>query len=268
MKTNENVSREHLEYLRGRRRRRTGIALARVAVLMLSLGMWEGAAALGIIDTFIFSCPSRILHTLKELTLSGELFLHAGITLGETLLGFAIATAVGTALALVLWWNDTVRRIAEPYLVVINSLPKIALGPLIIIWFGSGVKAIVTMAFLITVTVTLMTMLGAFMQTDANKILLMRSLGASRAEMLLKLIIPSSMPTFISVLKINVGMSWIGSIMGEYLVSRAGIGYLIVYGGQVFRMDLVFASTLVLCALATGMYALVSLFERLIRPAD
>ncbi|MBQ9709768.1 MAG: ABC transporter permease [Clostridia bacterium] len=265
MKTDKSISREHLLYLRGRRRERILITLARRAVLIALLGVWELAAAVGLIDAFVFSSPSRIFVALKDLTASGELFLHAGVTLAETLIGFIISTAIGTALALLLWWNGRIKQIAEPYLVVLNSLPKIALGPVIIIWFGSGMRAIVVMTVLIGVVVSLMTMLSGFEQTDKGKLLLMRSLGASRMNVLLKLVIPSSLPTFVNMLKINVGLSWIGSIMGEYLVSRAGIGYLIVYGGQVFKMDLVFASTLVLCLLATGMYALVSLLERFVR---
>jgi len=260
----KNYSKSHLLYLKGRRREKIFIGTMRWAVLVAILVMWELSTHAGWLDSFIFSSPSRIFKTLGNLLVSGEIFLHAGITLFETLVGFLIATAVGTATALVLWWNERLKKIADPYVVVFNSLPKIALGPVIIIWFGSGIKAIVVMAILITVIVTALNMLGGFESTDENKILLMRSLGASKLQILIKLVIPYSLPVFINTLKINIGMSWIGSIMGEYLVSRAGIGYLIVYGGQVFRMDLVFASTLILCLLATGMYALVSMIERIV----
>ena len=145
-----------------------------------------------------------------------------------------------------------------------NSLPKIALGPIIIVWFGAGSRAIIFMAVLIGIIVAIITMLNGFLATDENKILLLRSMGATKFQILLKLVIPGSLPTFISMLKISVGMAWIGSIMGEYLVSRAGLGYLIVYGGQVFKLDLVMAATFVLCVLATLMYALVALLEKII----
>ncbi|MBP5686390.1 MAG: ABC transporter permease, partial [Clostridia bacterium] len=187
---------------------------------------------------------------------------HIGITLYETILGFLIAVAAGYVLALALWWSERLRRVLEPYIVVLNSLPKIALGPIIIVWFGSGVKAIVFMAVIIGVIVALITMLNGFLATDKNKILLLKSFGASKFQILKKLVVPGSLPTFISMLKISVGMAWIGSIMGEYLVSRAGLGYLIVYGGQVFKLDLVMASTVVLCALATLMYVLVAFLEK------
>ena len=143
-------------------------------------------------------------------------------------------------------------------------MPKIALGPIIIVWFGSGSKAIIFMAMLIGIIVAIMTMLSGFLEIDQNKILLLKSMGANKFQILLKLVIPGSLPTLISMLKISVGLAWVGSIMGEYLVSRAGLGYLIVYGGQVFKLDLVMASTVVLCILATLMYALVAILEKLI----
>lgn len=262
MKTNEKISREHILYLREIKRGSVKINVMRIAIFVVFLLLWEVSDKIGLTDGFIFSSPSRIALSLYALASSGDLIKHSAITLYETLLGFIIASAGGTLIALLLWFNETVRKIAEPYLVVLNSLPKIALGPLIIIWFGSGRTAIVVMAVLITVIVTVITMLAGFISTDENKILLMKTLGANRFQILTKLVLPSSIPAFISMLKINIGLSWIGSIMGEYLVSEAGIGYLIVYGGQVFRLDLVYASTLVLCLLATGMYALVSLAER------
>jgi NitT/TauT family transport system permease protein len=156
------------------------------------------------------------------------------------------------------------RRVIEPYIVVLNSLPKIALGPIIIVWCGSGSKAIIFMAVLISIIVAIMTMLNGFLATDKNKVLLLKSMGANKLQILTKLVIPSSLQTLISMLKISVGMAWIGSIMGEYLVSRAGLGYLIVYGGQVFKLYLVMASTVILCALAAIMYSLVALIEKII----
>ncbi|MBQ7164961.1 MAG: ABC transporter permease [Clostridia bacterium] len=263
MKTKDEFSREHLLYLKRRRNDKIFVNCARVALIIIFLALWELFYRLGAIDGFIFSAPSKIFKSLVNLTKTGELFKHAGITLFETVAGFAIATSIGTLVALALWWNDRLRRILDPYVVVLNSLPKIALGPVIIIWFGSGTKSIVVMTILITVIVTTITMLSGFTATDKNKIFLLKSLGAKKPQILTKLVIPSSLPTFISMLKINIGLSWIGSIMGEYLVSRAGLGYLIVYGGQVFKLDLVYAATLTLCLLATGMYALVSLIEKI-----
>lgn len=210
------------------------------------------------------SSPSRIAATIASLYADGSLFYHIGVTLWETLAGFAIAVVLGFAVALLLWWSETLRKVLEPYIVVLNALPKIALGPLIIIWFGTGSEAIVFMTVLVGIIVAILHMLSAFIGTDPNKMLLMRSMGASKLQILCKLVIPSSYPAVISMLKVNVGMAWIGSIMGEYIVSRAGLGYLIVYGGQVFKLDLVMSATFILCLLAAGMYALVVLLEKIL----
>ena len=215
-----------------------------------------------VIDPFFISSPSRIFLQIGELAKNGTLISHTLITLYETLLGFAIATILGYLIAILLWWNEKVRKIFEPYIVVLNSLPKIALGPVIILWVGAGTSAIVLMCVLICIIITTMSMLSAFMSVEEGKILLLKSMHASKFQILKKLILPNSMPEFISVLKINVGMSWVGSIMGEYLTSKAGLGYLIVYGGQIFKIDLVMSATVILCILAFGMYYLVSLLER------
>ena len=264
MKNEQNFSREHLLYLRGVKKKSILVNVARFAVLFLLLGIWELSATFAWINPFITSSPSRILKTIGELYANGTLFYHVGTTLWETLAGFAIAVVLGYSIALLLWWSEDFRRVAEPYLVVLNALPKIALGPLIIIWCGTGSKAIVFMTVLIGLIVAILNMLSGFMATDENKLLLLKSMGATKMQILTKLVIPSSLPNFISMLKINVGMAWIGSIMGEYIVSKAGIGYLIVYGGQVFKLDLVMSAVFILCILAAAMYAAVALLEKLV----
>lgn len=259
-----NYSQEHARFLRRRKQNLALVWALRIGVLALLLGLWELVTAMGWVDPFIMSSPSRIATTLADLASDGSLFYHIGVTLWETLAGFAIAVVLGFAVALVLWWSDTLRRVIEPYIVVLNALPKIALGPLIIIWFGTGSEAIVFMTVLVGIIIAIMHVLSAFIATEESKILLMRSMGANKWQILWKLVIPSSYPAVISMLKVNVGMAWIGSIMGEYIVSRAGLGYLIVYGGQVFKLDLVMSATFVLCLLAAGMYALVVLLEKVL----
>lgn len=254
---------EHARFLKKTRRESALVISLRVSLLVLFLALWEVLAQAGVIDAFLMSCPSRICKTIGDLFRTGDLMKHIGITLYETVAGFLIATVLGTAIALLLWWSERARKVCEPYIVVINSLPKIALGPVIIIWFGAGMKSIIFMAVLVAIVVTIITMLSGFLATDRNKIFLLESMGATKPQILKKLILPASLPTFISMLKINVGMAWIGSIMGEYLVSRAGLGYLIVYGGQVFKLDLVMAATVILCLLAAAMYAVVALLEKL-----
>ncbi len=264
MKNEKNYSSEHLLYLKGVKRKSVWINVARFAVLFLLLTVWELAARFEWVNPFITSSPSRICTTIADLYKNGSLFYHVWTTLWETLVGFFLAVALGYSIALLLWWSEAFRRISEPYFVVLNALPKIALGPLIIIWFGTGSKSIVVMTILIGLIVAILNMLSGFMATDENKLLLLKSMGASKWQLLTKLVIPSSLPNFISMLKINVGMAWIGSIMGEYIVSKAGIGYLIVYGGQVFKLDLVMSAVFILCVLAAIMYALVALLEKLV----
>ena len=252
----------HQRYVKKLKRNKIFITCAQVGVLVAFLCLWELLAQIGFIDAFLMSSPSRIWHTLADLYVNGQLLYHVWVSLFETLLGFFIGTVGGTAIAVVLWWSKPLRDVLQPYIVVLNSLPKIALGPIIIVWAGTGQKAIVTMAVMISIIVTIITMLGGFLQTSPEKILLLESMNANKMQIFFKLVFPANLSTLASCLKINVGMAWIGSIMGEYLVSKAGLGYLIVYGGQVFKMDLVMACTIVLCLLAGVMYFLVALLEK------
>lgn len=264
MKKEPQYSVEHLSYLRGVKKKSIFVNVTRFAILLIFLLLWELSAKFEWVNPFITSSPSRIGKTIANLYQNGSLFIHVSTTLWETVTGFFIAVVLGYTIALLLWWSEAFRRISEPYFVVLNALPKIALGPLIIIWCGTGSEAIVFMTVLIGLIVAILNMLSGFMATDENKLLLLKSMGASKLQILTKLVIPSSLPNFISMLKINVGMAWIGSIMGEYIVSKAGIGYLIVYGGQVFKLDLVMSAVLILCVLAAAMYAIVALLERVL----
>ena len=255
-------SNEHKLYLKKQKQKKAIILISQIMLLIVFIALWELLTSLKILDSFIMSSPSRIISQTIRLFNSGELFYHIFITLKEAILGFVIATGLGTLIAVILWWSEYTRKILEPYIVILNSLPKIALGPIIIIWFGAGTKSIVVMAILITIIITTLTMLSAFISCDNDKIMLLKSMGANKFQILMKLIIPNAMPEFISMLKINVGMTWVGTIMGEYLVSKAGLGYLIVYGGQVFQLDLVMTSTVILCILAGLMYFGVAFLEK------
>ena len=261
---NTNYSREHLAYLKKERNKKIIITVSRILILLLLLGFWELFAQLKVIDPFITSSPSREAITNADLYKNGTLFFHIGITLAETLAGFLIAVVLGYAIAVVLWASDTVHKVVEPYIVVLNSLPKIALGPLIIIWIGTGYDAIIFMTVLVSIIVCIMNMLAGFIAVDKTKLLLMKAMGANKLTTLRKLIIPASIPALMNTLKVAVGLAWIGSIMGEYIVSKAGLGYLIVYGGQVFKLDLVMTATFILCVLAGGMYGMITLIEKIV----
>ena len=202
--------------------------------------------------------------TFWSLCRSGQLLHHIGVSCLETVAGFTVGTLLGTAVAVLMWWSDTAARILDPYLVVLNALPKTALGPIFIVWMGAGTGAIVTMTLAISLIVTILNMYTGFRATDPEKVRLMRTLGATRRQILWMLVFPANCPTLFSTLKVNVGLSWVGVIMGEFLVSRAGLGYLIVYGSQVFNMDLVMTSVLILAAAAVLMYLLVLRGEKIL----
>lgn len=258
------MSEEHRLYLKKAKIRKLVIRITQFGVLILLLGLWELSAYLEWADPFITSSPSRVAKSIASLYSSGELFTHSFASLWETVVSFLLSTALGTLIAVALWWNDFLRRVTEPYVVVLNSLPKIALGPLIIIWVGAGKAAIITMALMISLIITVISALQGFNSVDSEKIDLLRSMGANKRQIFLKLVLPQNVPNILSILKINVGLSWVGTIMGEYLVSREGLGYLLVYGGQVFRLDLVMASTVILSVLATVMYLAVQLLEKIV----
>ena len=263
-KNSTTFSREHIAYLKKQKKKKIIITVSRWLILVVLLGVWELCASLKLIDPFITSSPSRVIKTIGELYAGGTLFYHIGITLMETLAGFAIAVILGYAIAVGLWASDSARKILEPYIVVLNSLPKIALGPLIIIWIGTGYNAIIFMTVIVSVILCIMNMLAGFIAVDKTKLLLMKAMGANKATTLRKLIIPASLPALMNTLKVAVGLAWIGSIMGEYIVSKAGLGYLIVYGGQVFKLDLVMSATFILCVLAGAMYGIIALIEKLV----
>lgn len=257
------MSKEQQLFLRKVKRKNRLILLARWLILLGLIGIWELAAQLEWIDTFIFSSPSRVFAMIVSLWEDGSLLMHVGVTFRETMIGFLLGITIGFLLALAIWVSPTFSRIIEPYLVVLNSLPKVALGPVIIVWAGAGESAIITMTLLISVIVTVMGLASSFSQVDPAKVTLVKTFGGNRLQVLTKVVLPACVPSFISAIKINVGMTWIGVIMGEFLVSRAGLGYLIVYGGQVFKLDLVMAGVIILSILASLMYFSVAAVEKI-----
>ena len=257
-------SKEHQKFIKIQKTKTFFVHFTRLLLLIALLGIWELSAKLNWADPFITSSPSRIINQTIELYNNGTLFKHILITLNETVLAFALSTAIGAFIAILLFIISPLRRVLEPYLVILNSLPKIALGPLIIIWVGVGTKAIVTMGILICVVITTINLLNAYLEVSNEKIMLLRSMGANKFQILTKLIIPATLPNFMATLKINLGMAWVGVIMGEYLSSSAGLGYLLVYGGQVFQLDLVMTSIVILCILSGIMYGIISILEKII----
>jgi NitT/TauT family transport system permease protein len=260
----QSFSHEHQQFIKKLQRKQLLIGAVRILLLILFFSLWEFAANMKWIDSFLFSQPSRILKTFVKLHSDGSLYLHTGITVAETVAGFILGTLLGTLIAIVLWWSDFLSKVLDPYLVVLNSLPKVALGPIIIVWAGAGIPAILTMALTISVFTTIIGVYSGLNQASKGKVKLLETFGATKKQILVKVVLPSSFPTIMNALKINVGLSWVGVIMGEFLVSKSGLGYLIVYGSQVFTMDLVMTSVIILALAAAIMYIGVIYLEKLL----
>ena len=253
---------EHKEYLKNRKKTAFFVRLLQFIIIFLFIIIWQLLAHFNLINTFIFSSPKKILETIINLHQTNNLYQHIFITVYETLISFFLGTIIGILIATLMWWNKFFAKVIDPYLTILNSLPKVALGPIIIIWAGAGMKSIIIMALLISTIITIINVYEGFSGTDPNKIKLMKSLGANKIQIYFKLILPYNYNNIISTLKINISMSLIGVIMGEFLVSKEGLGYLIMYGSQVFNLNLVIAGIIVLCIIATLMYYLIFYIEK------
>ncbi len=251
-----------LLYRRRKRRMSNYVVSVQALILVLFIGCWELAGRLRWIDVLIFSYPSKVGRQIVKDAVSGELWPHLAMTVGETAVGFLLGTLIGTLLAVLIWWSPFLSRVLDPYMVVFNSMPKVALGPIFIVLFGAGFTAIVVTTLSITVIVTTLVVFNSFNEVDANLVKVIRTFGGSRRDVFVKAILPASFPTIVSTLKVNVGMAWVGVIVGEFLVAKIGLGYLIVYGFQVFNFTLVLSSLVIIAIVATAMYQLVVYIER------
>ncbi len=260
-----NPSPRQLAYLAAERRHRVQVRIVRVMLLVLFLALWELLSELGAIDSFIFSSPARVLTCFLQMAADGSIFLHTGVTLLETLVSFLLTVIVAVTAAVLLWSSRSLSEVLEPYLVMLNSLPKSAMAPLLIVWLGNSMKTIIVAAVSVAVFGSVLTLHTGFMQTDADKIRLITSLGGSRRDVLTKVLIPASVPLIISNMKVNVGLCLVGVIIGEFLSARAGLGYLIIYASQVFKMDMLVMSIVILCLVSTALYQLISMLEKRIQ---
>ncbi|MBN2982480.1 ABC transporter permease [Cohnella algarum] len=252
------ASPQYVRYLQKQRRRKWAIALSRLAVLAVFLGLWEAAAALKWVDSMLTSRPSQLVSSFRELAFDGNLLHHAWVTTLETLIGLVVSMAAGTLIAILFWWSTYASKVLEPYMVVLNALPKVALGPIFYIWLGDR-YSVYGMAIAISIIVTIMMIETGFKEISKTKLKLMESFGASKLQMLRIVLLPASVPNLIATMKVNVGLTLVGVIMGEFLSSKAGLGYLIIYGGQVFQMDMVMVSIAMLALLSILLYGVVTL---------
>ncbi|MBO0960295.1 ABC transporter permease [Neobacillus sp. MM2021_6] len=252
----------HKNYIHSLKIERRWVRFYQAVIFVVFFSSWELASGKQWIDPLIFSSPSKIWNLLITKIQDGSLLTHTGVTLTETIFGFILGTLLGTILAAILWWSPLVQKILDPYLVVLNAMPKVALGPILIVALSPGYPSIIAMGAIISVIITTIVVYTSFKEVDPNYIKVLRTFGATRFQCFKEAILPASFPTIISTLKVNVGLSWVGVIVGEFLVSSRGLGYMIIYGFQVFNFTLVFLSLLVIAVIATIMYQLVELLEK------
>lgn len=256
------ISAAQQAYIRRHLLHKRWVRFYQTIILVSFIAAWEITARLGILNSFVFSSPSRICRVIFEMAVTGQLFYHIGITLLETLISFFLVNVIGILIAILLWWNDSVSKVLEPYLIVLNSLPKSALAPVFIVWLGNNMKTIIVAAVSVAVFGTIINLYSSFKSVEEDKIKLIYTLGGRKRDVLYKVILPSNVPPIISQMKVNIGLSLVGVIIGEFLASKAGLGYLIIYGSQVFKLDWVIMSIVILCVVATGLYKLLTYFEK------
>lgn len=249
-------------FIQQQKRHISYIRIIRVLILLLFLILWEISADLGWIDSFIFSSPSRVAQCFLTMLLQQQLLMHIGITLFETLASFALVLITTIVITTCLWMNHTVSKIMDPYLVVLNSLPKSALAPLLIVWLGGSYKTIILTGMSVAIFGSILSLYTAFMETDAEKAKLVQTLGGSKADILFKVMLPGNIPSLLGIMKVNIGLCLVGVIIGEFIAARVGLGYLIIYGSQVFKLDWVIMSIVILCIIAMCLYQLLGSLEK------
>ena len=253
------------EYLKKKKRFKLLVKTTQISILIIFILLWQFLSMKNIINPFIFSSPIKVINTIITLYKNNNLFNHIWVTFYEVLISFILGTAIGIFIASLMWFNKFIAKVIEPYLTVLNSLPKVALGPIIIIWFGSGIKSIIIMSLLISTIITIMNVYESFISIDEIKIKLLKSFRANKFTIYKKLILPGSINSILNTIVINISMSLVGVIMGEFLVSKEGIGYLIMYGSQIFNLNLVITGIFLLSILSVIMYYLIILLEKKIK---
>ncbi len=259
---NNTLSPAQLEYVRNIRKKQILIKLYQLLLFVGFIALWEFTAHHGIINDFIFSCPSKLFSTFIAMIKDGSLLHHIGITLYETLLGFAIVIIGSLIVATLFWWNETLSKVLEPYLVILNSLPKSALAPVLIVWLGANKGTIIVCACSVAIFGSILNIYTGFVNVESDKIKLVKTLKGNRFQCLKLVVLPSNVPNIISVMKVNIGLCLVGVVIGEFLAAREGLGYLIIYGSQTFKMGNVLLSILILCVIAMLLYMILQKVEK------
>jgi len=258
----------YTKYIKKIKRNKKIVLITQLGIIISLLIMWELLARYNLINTFITSSPSEILKTIYNLHITNNLYIHIWITFKETIIAFTLTFVISLLVSIILYKSKFISRVLDPYLTLLNSLPKVALGPILIIWIGANEKSIITMGILISIIVSTQSIYNGFKTTSKNKIKLMKTFGAKEKDILLKLVFPSNIKTIVSTLKINISMCLIGVIMGEFLTSKEGIGYLILYGSQIFNLNLVMTGIVLLMVLSTILYNFIRIIEKRLDKVD
>ncbi|NLZ81451.1 MAG: ABC transporter permease [Clostridiales bacterium] len=261
----DKISMAQKKFIDKNSRRKKRVLFYRILILISFILLWEGATRVGLVDPFIFSSPFRVSKTFAEMAFQGTIFYHIGITLFETLLSFFLITFLGIIMAVILWTNISISEVLEPYLVILNSVPKSALAPVLIVWLGNNMKTIIFAAVTLGIFSTIINVYTGFQEIDNEKIKLIYTFRGTKRDVLTKVVIPGTIPLIISTMKVNIGLSLIGVIIGEFLAANAGLGYLIIYGSQVFKLDWVILSIIILCVLAGSLYYITNMAEKYIK---
>ena len=248
------LSKNQLHYLNMRRRHKRIVAVSRVSILLTFLFLWEFSANTGLIDSFIFSSPSRIALCFLEMTGDGSIFRHIGVTLYETLVSFVLVIFFSLFVTVLLWLFRKLSEILEPYLVVLNSLPKSALAPLLIVWLGANRTTIIIAGMSVAIFGSILNLYSEFSEVDPDKIMLIYTLHGNRLHALSKVVIPSCIPAIISTMKVNIGLCLVGVIIGEFIGGREGLGYMIIYGSQVFKLDWLLMSICIMWGMVLSIF--------------
>ena len=256
------MSKEQKDFIKKEKIKKYIIFTFQILISFFFIFFWELFARLGLINTFITSSPSNVIKTIIDLYNSNNLFIHIFTTVIETFIAFMLTTVISLLFAVILFKFKTFSKIVDPYLIMLNSLPKIALGPIIIIWLGANYKSIIIMAIFISIIISIQNIYNGFKNTDKIKIKLLNTFNASNKDILLKVVIPSNYSVIVNTLKINISMSLIGVIMGEFLTSKQGVGYLILYGSQIFNLNLVITGVIILLLISIAMYKLIVIIEK------
>lgn len=260
------MSAEHRKYIKKLKFERNAILFFRILIIVSFVLLWELTSKLEIIDSFVFSSPTKIIKCFIDLWQQNIIQHHIWVTLYETLMCFFIVIAASIIIATIMWLVPSIFKVLEPYIVLLNSLPKSALAPVLIVWLGNNMKTIIIAAISVAVFGAILSIYTEFSHTDSEKIKLIKTLGGNRIQLLTKLVFPSALPTIVSTMKVNLGLSLVGVIIGEFLAAKEGLGYLIIYGSQVFKMTWILMSIIILCVISAILYGIISFIEKKMQP--